>query len=446
MSSATFGPGSPPLTGEIHLPGDKSLSHRAVLFSAMAEGITQLRGVLDSGDVRASIDAVRALGAHVKLAEQPDGSLSGFVRGWGGRGPRTPAASIDCGNSGTTVRLLMGILAGWPVQATLTGDESLSRRPMRRVTEPLTRMGVTFELSETGTLPITMHRCAAPTALDFASPVASAQIKSAVLLAGLRANGRTRVTEPALSRDHTERLLPAFGVAVHVDPEAISASVTGPVLLVSPGEVVVPRDPSSAAFLVAAALLVPGSRVRLPGVSLNETRTGFLRVLERMGGNISVVPFPEAGNERVGEIDVSYTPSMTATTVTAEEIPALVDEIPILALVASQVGGETRFEDVAELRIKESDRFSAIIEGLTALGAEAFADGDTLVVRGSASLGAATLDSLGDHRLAMTWAVAGLVASAPVTIDHFESVEVSYPRFARDLGCLVETSDPGSDA
>lgn len=435
---ASFGPGSPPLAGDVHVPGDKSLSHRTVLFSAMAEGTTSLHGVLDSADVRASINAVRQLDAHVELTEQADGSLAGTIRGWGGGGPRTPHSDIDCGNSGTTVRLLMGILAGWPVQATLTGDESLSRRPMRRVTDPLAQMGVTFESADNGCLPITMQRCAAPTALDYTSPVASAQVKSAILLAGLRANGRTRVSEPALSRDHTERLLPAFGVRVDVDPEAISAAIDGPVLLRSPGEVVVPRDPSSAAFIVAAALLVPGSRVRVPGVSLNATRTGFLRVFERMGAHVRVVPFPEAGNERVGEIDVRFSPSMTATTVTAEEIPSLVDEIPILALVASQADGETRFESVGELRVKESDRFSAIIDGLTALGAEAYADGETLVVVGGAALGGATLDCLGDHRLAMTWAVAGLVAGEQVTVERFEAVEVSYPRFLEDLACMQQ--------
>lgn len=432
---ATFGPGSSPLTGDVHVPGDKSLSHRAVLFAAMAEGTTALHGVLDSADVNASINAVRALGAHVELVAREDG-LAGSIRGWGGQGPRTPHAPIDCGNSGTTARLLMGVLAGWPVEATLTGDESLSRRPMRRITEPLSAMGVSFEAAEGDTLPITVHRCAAPTAIDYVSPVASAQVKSAILLAGTRANGRTRVTEPALSRDHTERLLPAFGVDVEIEPETHSCSVTGPVLLRSPGDIAVPRDPSSAAFIVAAALLVPGSRLRIPGVSLNQTRTGFLSVLERMGAHVRVVPFPETGNERVGEIDVRYSPSIVGTTITAEEIPSLVDEIPILALVASQAVGETRFESVGELRIKESDRFSAIVDGLTALGAEAFADGESLVVRGPAAIAGGTLDSLGDHRLAMTWAVAGLIAAEPVHVERFECVDVSYPRFAEDLECV----------
>lgn len=433
---ASFGPGSPPLFGDVHVPGDKSLSHRAVLFSAMAEGTTHLSGVLESADVRSTIGAVTALGAQVDLTEAPDGSLHGTVTGWGPSGPKTPDFPIDCGNSGTTCRLLLGMLGGWPVNVTLTGDESLSRRPMRRVTEPLAAMGVSLDTTAAGTLPITIVTSGAPAPLDYVSPVASAQVKSAILLAGLRAAGRTSVTEPVLSRDHTERLLPAFGVPVDVDPDGPAAAVTGPAVLRTPGSVAVPRDPSSAAFMVAAALLVPGSSVRLPGVSLNETRTGFLRVVERMGAQLRIVPFPEAGNERVGEIVARYSPSMQGTTVTAEEIPSLVDEVPILALIASQIEGETRFESVGELRVKESDRFSAIIEGLSALGAAAYEEGDTLVVRGASPLHGATVDSLGDHRLAMTWAVAGLVADGEVRIERFDSVAVSYPRFARDIAEL----------
>ena len=436
MSTRTFGPGSGPLVGEIHVPGDKSLSHRAVLFSAMAEGTTRLLGVLDSGDVHSTIDAVRALGAHVELAEQGDGTLSGTVRGWGVNGPRTPAGPVDCGNSGTTCRLLMGALAGWPVDVTLVGDESLSRRPMRRVVEPLVEMGASIKMSPEGSLPVTMLRCAALKPIEYRSPVASAQVKTAVLLAGLRAIGRTSVTEPSLSRDHTERLLPAFGVAVDIDAETRTASVTGPTMLRAPREIVVPRDPSSAAFMAVAALLVPGSRVRLPGVSLNETRTGFLSVLERMGADIDVVPFPEATAERIGEIDVRHTARLAATTVTAEEVASLVDEVPILALIAALAKGETRFEGVGELRVKESDRFSAIIDGLCALGVEAFAEDDTIIIRGRESLRGAVLDSLGDHRLAMTWAVAGLVTSDSVSVDRFEAVQVSYPGFLTDLSAL----------
>ena len=436
MGSRRFGPGSAPLLGEVLVPGDKSLSHRAVLLSAMAEGTTELVGVLDSADVRSSIDAACALGAHVEMERQPDGSLAGSVCGWGVLGPQTPSAPIDCGNSGTTCRLLMGVLAGWPVDVTMVGDASLSKRPMRRVADPLCEMGASLTTSPEGTLPVTMRRGEVLQPIDYLSPVSSAQVKSAVLLAGLRAAGQTSVTEPALSRDHTERLLPAFGIAVDVGAKPAKAGVHGPAILRSPGEVIVPRDPSSAAFLVAAALLVPGSRVRLPGVSLNETRTGFLRVVERMGANIDVVPFPEAGNERVGEINVRYTRDLTATTISAAELPSLVDEVPILALVAAFAEGETRFEDASELRVKESDRFAAVVDGLTALGADAFADGDALVIRGGRPLVGGALDSLGDHRLAMTWAIAGLVAREVVIVERYEAVDVSYPEFARDLAAL----------
>jgi len=436
----SFGPGSAPLRGTVYVPGDKSLSHRAVLFSAVADGATRVAGVLDSADVRSTIAAVRILGAHVDLAEQPDGSLGGEIRGWGSTCPAAWELVVDCGNSGTTCRLLMGVLASWPISVTLIGDESLSRRPMRRVTEPLTEMGATFEMAEGGTLPITMKGCARLTGIDYRAPVASAQVKTAILLAGLNANGTTRVTEPALSRDHTERLLPAYGVNVHVDPEHCSASVRGPAVATAAGEIVVPRDPSSAAFLIVAGLLVPGSRVVLPGVSLNETRTGFLRVLERMGADIEVVPWPETGAERVGEMIVRHTPVLHATTISAAEIPALVDEVPILALAASLAQGETRFESVGELRVKESDRLAAIVDGLGAMGVRVWADGDALVVHGGPSLRGAVLDSLGDHRLAMTWAVAGLVANAPVQVDGFEAVDVSYPRFVADLTALMTSS------
>ena len=430
-----FGPGSPPLLGEVRIPGDKSLSHRAVLFAALADGETRVAGVLDSADVRSTIAAVRELGAHVELKTQPDGSLSGHIRGWGVACPLAWEPTIDCGNSGTTARLLMGVLAGWPIRVTLTGDESLSKRPMRRVTEPLAEMGVQFAPNEAGTLPITMLGCARLRPIDYHSPVASAQVKSAILLAGLHANGTTRVIEPALSRDHTERLLPAFGIPVATDPGRCVAAVTGPVTPVAAAEVVVPRDPSSAAFLVVAALLVRGSRVVLPGVSLNETRTGFLRVLERMGGDIDVVPWPETGAERVGELVVSFTPTLKATVVEPWEVPSLVDEVPILALAAACADGVTRFEGVGELRVKESDRLSAIVDGLRALGVDATAEGDVLAVTGGALQGS-QLDALGDHRLAMTWAVAGLVAQGTVSVAGFEVVDVSYPAFARDLAAL----------
>ena len=422
-----------PLSGEVAVPGDKSLSHRAVLFAAMAGGTSRLTGVLDSEDVHASIGAVRALGANVEIVAAAGRGLELVVTGWGEDGPCCPDVPIDCGNSGTTARLLLGILAGWDTEVTLIGDESLSKRPMGRVTDPLTLMGASFD-SPTGTLPVTV-RGGGLQVIDYATPVASAQVKSAILLAGLRAAGRTTVREPAPSRDHTELLLPAFSVPVGRDPAARVAWVEGPAALRS-SDITVPGDPSSAAFMVAASLLVPGSRITVTGVGLNPTRIAYLDVLDRMGADIRIQPFEAAGGEPVGAVRVGYTRELRPAIVRAAEVPALVDEIPVLALLATQAAGETRFEDVGELRVKESDRLTAVVEGLTLLGASAHVEGDTLVVRGPADLRGARLDSRGDHRLAMTWALAGLPSDGPVTVSGFEAVDVSYPSFAADLAAL----------
>jgi 3-phosphoshikimate 1-carboxyvinyltransferase len=426
-----------PLVGEVSVPGDKSLSHRSVLFAAMAEGTSHLKGVLNSEDVRSTIEAVRALGSTVEEELRADGALDLTVTGWGDRGPGTPSQPIDCGNSGTTARLLLGVLSGWDVRVTLTGDESLSRRPMDRVIGPLQQMGASFE-SACGTLPVTVHG-GTLSPIAYETPVASAQVKSAVLLAGVRAAGRTLVKEPAASRDHTERLLPAFGVEVGREPTTREAWVQGPVIPHS-ASVRVPGDPSSAAFIVAAGLLVPGSKLTVRGVGLNPTRVAFLDVLERMGADATISPEPDAGAEPVGSIHVAHTPVLNATVVTHDQVPSLVDEVPVLALVATLAHGTTRFEGVGELRVKESDRLSAVIEALTALGGSARAEGDDLLVTGPSVLGGGVLDSRADHRLAMVWALAGLAASAPVTVTGFEAVNVSYPRFSADLAGLSAPS------
>lgn len=436
-------PGS--LRGEIRVPSDKSLSHRAVLFAAMASGTSHLTGVLDSADVRSTIDAVSVLGASVEVAkiEQPKASgLSVAITGWGDTGPKPAGGPIDCGNSGTTARLILGVLAGWPVTVTLVGDKSLSTRPMRRVTDPLTSMGASFQTNN-GCLPVTVTG-GRLSPIEYVSPVASAQVKSAVLLAGLRASGSTIVVEPAPSRDHTERLLPMFGAQVDRDLERHAAWVTGPVTLQATN-VSVPADPSSAAFPVVAALLVPGSQITVRDVTLNPTRTGFLRVLLRMGADIDVSAEASTAGEPTGSITVRHTPELLSTTVTAEEVPSLVDEIPILAVAAAAASGTTRFEGVSELRVKESDRLEAIRSALLALGVRVRVIKDTLEVEGARGtgprgplFGPASLDSLGDHRLAMAWAVAGLVASGPVSIDRFEAVDVSYPEFAADMARLAE--------
>ncbi len=435
--STRFVPVERPLLGTVRVPGDKSISHRAVLFAAMAEGTSRLTGVLDSADVRSTISAVTALGARVEFSGAGPAGLGLTVNGWGAAGPRTPATAIDCGNSGTTCRLLMGVLAGWPVSVTLDGDASLRRRPMRRIAEPLERMGAHFAATD-GRLPVRvsgggLHGAA------YASPVASAQVKTAVLLAGLRAEGETSVTEPALSRDHSELLLPAFGVSVCVSEDRLTSSVAGPVSLTAT-DVAVPADPSSAAFLAGAAAMVPGSEVVLPGVALNPTRLGFVEVLRRMGADLCVEATGSVGGEAVGSITVHYRSGLVGTTVTAAEVPSLIDEVPLLAVVAVCTHGTTRFEGVGELRVKESDRLAAIAEGLGRLGAVVRSGDDWLEVDGTGRLHGATLDSLGDHRLAMAWAVASLVAAGPVTIEEFEAVSVSYPRFAADLAALTQST------
>jgi len=429
-------PARHPLRGTVRVPGDKSISHRAVLFAAMCDGECALSGVLDSADVRATIGAVRALGAVVDETGSVPTGLSLAVRGWGLAGPCEPAGPIDCGNSGTTARLLMGVLAGWDVSVTLIGDDSLSRRPMRRVSEPLERMGARIATTPDGTLPLRM-RGGHLRAVREELPVASAQIKSAVLLAGLRARGRTIVVEPAPSRDHTERMLPAFGVGVGRRSSENESWVDGPVTLES-ADISVPGDPSSAAFLVAAALLVRGSDVTLEDVALNPTRTGFISVLQRMGAAVRTRPAWASGAELVGAVSAAWSGDLRATVVTASEVPSLIDEVPVLAVIASQADGVTRFEGVRELRVKESDRLAAVADALSALGATVRGGDDWLEVEGPTRLRGATLSSLGDHRLAMAWAVAGLVAEAPVVVEGWDAIEVSYPRFAEDLVSLTE--------
>jgi 3-phosphoshikimate 1-carboxyvinyltransferase len=431
-------PAGGPLRGTVHVPGDKSISHRAVLFAAMSDGECALAGVLDSQDVRSTMAAVRALGAVVAEEGADATGLRLRVTGWGRVGPVEPADRIDCGNSGTTARLLMGVLAGWDVRVTLTGDASLSARPMRRVTEPLAAMGVRFAVTGEGTLPIEM--CGGPLrALRWEMPVASAQVKSAVLLAGLRADGRTIVVEPAPSRDHTERMLPAFGVGIGRRVEEGECWVEGPAAL-SAADVAVPGDPSSAAFLVAAAVMVAGSDVSLPDVALNPTRAGFLEVLQRMGARVTASAGRASGAEPIGTIRAEGGAALTSVTVRASQVPSLVDEVPVLGVVATQAHGVTRFEGVGELRVKESDRLEAVCAGLAALGARARCGPDWLEVEGPTPLRSCTLDSLGDHRLAMAWAVAGLVAQDPVRIERWEAVAVSYPAFADDLATLAAGS------
>lgn len=436
-STTSIAPLARPLDGSARVPGDKSISHRAILFAAMAEGTSRLTGVLDSADVRSTIAAVRALGAQVSLERQLDGSLAGGVTGWGKAGPKQPDGAIDCGNSGTTVRLLMGVLAPWGIRVELTGDDSLKKRPMRRIIAPLMKMGVRFEPEACETLPVVEMGTPGLKAISYDSPMASAQLKTAVVLAGLGAQGTTTINEPAASRNHTELMLPEFGVQVASAFRRVS--VDGPVTL-SASEVDVPGDPSSAAFLVCAALLKPGSSIQIENVSLNSGRVGFIRTLERMGAAIEVRHLTAEGKEPIGIIEASYTPNLTGCEIPSQHIASEIDEIPVLSLVAARASGITVFRGVSELTKKESNRLEAIIEGLDMLGVSAWTENDNLFIEGQPDLEypeGLTFDSRKDHRLAMTWALVGLCGEHPVDIVDFDSVDVSFPAFLSTLEGLT---------
>ncbi len=430
-------PLSGPLVGTCTVPGDKSISHRAVLFSAMAEGTSRLLGVLDSADVRASIDVVQKLGAEVSLEKQPDGSLSGGVRGWGAQGPVQPTEPLYCANSGTTARLLMGVLAPWDIEVRIEGDESLSKRPMRRITAPLMKMGVRFDPAGAETLPIVEHGTRDLKAITYDAPMASAQLKTAVLLAGVYANGTTTLNEPSPSRNHTELMLPEYGVQTTAAER--TASVVGPTVMKS-CEVQVPGDPSSAAFLVAAAVLKRGSALQIENVSLNTARTGYLRTLERMGADVEIRRTGAAGKEPYGIISARYTGKLRGCEIPGDKIASLVDEVPVLALVAAHAQGLTVFRDASELRAKESDRLAAIEATLSSLGVDVWIEGDDLFIEGDPNLCAdegMVFDSLGDHRLAMTWSLLGLTGKNAVGVKNFDCVEVSYPGFLDHVERLV---------
>ncbi len=437
LATVTVNPLPSPLRGAVAVPGDKSLSHRAVLFSAMAEGTSRVSGLLDSEDVRSSIAAVRQLGARVALEKGPDGSLFGGIEGWGSEGPVQPECPLDCGNSGTTARLLMGMLAPWDIKVEITGDASLRTRPMRRITAPLMRMGVHFAPEGRETLPLSVCGTSDLHAITYDAPMASAQLKTAILLAGIYAEGTTVVNEPSPSRNHTELMLPEFGVPTTAAER--TASVQGP-SVPKACEVQVPGDPSSAAFLVCAALMMPGSSLQVEDVSLNTARIGFTRTLERMGANVSVRRTGAAGKEPSGIISASYTPDLRGCEIPADKIPSLVDEVPVLSLVASRARGVTVFREVGELRVKETDRLAAVVEGLALLGVDAWIDANDLYIEGRPDMrvpAGIVFDSKNDHRLAMTWALAGLTGNEPVEVENFAAVNVSYPHFLSDIERLA---------
>ena len=418
---------SGPLGGTIRIPGDKSVSHRALILGAMAEGKTRISGLLESGDVLATAAALMAFGIPVRR-EGRDWLVTGG--GW-----RSPAAPVDCGNSGTAARLLIGAAAGFDLTATFTGDDSLRRRPMRRVTGPLSRMGARFDAMETLPITLTGGRLRG---IDHRSDVSSAQVKSAILLAGLNADGTVKVTEPLPSRDHTEILLRQFGCDVRV--EGTTVELTGNRRPVATA-IAVPGDTSSASLLWLAAAIVPGSEITVRDVLLNPRRAGFVVALQRMGGDVALDNVRGQNGETIGDVRIRHGPLFGAW-FTAEEIPSMIDEIPALAVVAAFARGSTTIEGLGELRHKESDRLSAIVAGLTQCEVEARADGDSLHIVGTRAVpGGANVHSFGDHRIAMAFAMLGLAAERPLTVDGAEMIATSFPAFAdtlRSLGASVD--------
>ncbi len=414
-------PSQSPLLGEFTPPGDKSISHRALIFSSLARGESHIEGLLNAEDVTATANAVRQLGAVLRK----DGG-STWVLGTGESGLKAPSHALDMGNSGTAMRLLAGVLSAQSFKSELIGDDSLSQRPMSRIVGPLTRMGARIETSSGGTAPLRIDGNQDLCGIEYHLPVASAQIKSCLLLSGLYASGRTCVIEPLRSRDHTERMLPVFGV-----PLEQPCCVTGGSKLVA-AHVKVPADISSAAFFLVAATIVPGSDILIRNVGLNPTRDGILRVLQAMGADVEVGNHHLFGTEPVGDIRVRYSRSIQGIDIPEAWVPSLIDELPVIMAMASVASGTTRIRGASELRVKESDRLSVMAQGLAGLGVHLQEYEDGIDITGGAVLGGET-DGLGDHRCAMSFAILGQVASEPVLVRGARQINTSYPAFAQHL-------------
>jgi len=408
------------LRGEIVVPGDKSISHRAIMLSALADGVSRITGFLEGEDTRATARIFGQMGVCI------DAPAAGerVVHGAGLRGLRAPEGVLDCANSGTAMRLLCGVLAGQAFDSTMTGDASLSKRPMRRVTDPLARMGAVIETGSDGTPPLRVRGGRPLRGIDYASPIASAQVKSAVLLAGLYAGGETRVSESRPTRDYTERMLAAFGWPIAFAPGRARLSGGHALHAV---DIDVPADFSSAAFFIVAATIVPGSELTLRGVGMNPRRTGLLHVLRLMGANIAEERRHEAGGESVADLVVRYA-ALRGIEVPEEHVADMIDEFPALFVAAACAEGTTTIRGAAELRVKESDRIAVMAAGLRALGIRIEETPDGAVVEGG-TLRGGTVESHGDHRCAMSFAIAGAVANAPVTIRDCANVATSFPGF-----------------
>jgi 3-phosphoshikimate 1-carboxyvinyltransferase len=412
------------LTGHIAVPGDKSISHRALILGGMAEGETRIEGLLEGQDVLHTATAVRALGAKVMRIGEGLWTVQGAE--W-----RSPADPIDCGNSGTGARLLLGAASGYPIEATFTGDASLRGRPMKRVLDPLRQMGA--DTGDGDRLPVTI-RGGGLSGISYRSPTASAQVKSAILLAGLRAEGDVELIEPARSRDHTEKMLRAFGCDVETDGNRVRL---GAKRGLTATDIMVPGDPSSAAFPLVAALIVPDSEVTVHGVLTNPLRTGLFETLIEMGADLNYSNRRIVGGEEVADV-TARSSTLTAVEIDPERVPSMIDEFPILAAAAASAAGQTLMHGLAELRVKESDRLAAILAGLRRCGVSAAIVGDTLMVDGcdGPCTGGADVATHGDHRIAMSFLILGLASRRPVAVDEAEMIGTSFPGFAGLMASL----------
>lgn len=404
------------IKGELTLPGDKSISHRALMLAALARGESQISNLSTGADVQTTRKCLEACGIEI----WDDGNEI-IVKGGDFYDPKEP---LDCGNSGTTARLLLGLLAGQGINATLIGDESLTSRPMNRILDPLSQMGLTAE-SNKGTLPITIHQSKL-TGIHYNTPVASAQIKSAILLAGLGATGNTSITESVLTRDHTERMLKGLGAELSVDGNSsIVSRLSSPL---SNLEIAIPGDPSTAAFFAAAAALVPESEIYLNHVLANPTRTGFFSALEKMGAGIECLKQWDEAGEQIGNLKIFHQP-LKAILIDKEDVPRLIDEIPILAILATQAEGTTEVGGAEELRVKECDRIHAICSNLKRMGADTKELDDGFIINGPTPLIGTKIETFNDHRIAMAFSIAGLISDGNISLDHPGCASISYPEF-----------------
>lgn len=419
------------LSGNLRVPGDKSVSHRSIMLGALAQGVTRVEGFLEGEDSLATLRAFRAMGVQIEGPE--NGRVT--IHGVGMHGLRQPDGVLDLGNSGTSMRLMSGLMAGQGIDVTLVGDDSLSKRPMNRVTAPLAAMGATIETADNGTAPLRIRANRSLRGIDYRLPMASAQVKSCLLLAGMYAEGRTCVTEPAPTRDHTERMLQGFGYPVERDGPR--ACIQGGGRLVA-CDIDVPADISSAAFFLVGASIAPGSDLTLEHVGINPTRDGVINILRLMGADIEVLNHREVGGEPVADLRVRSAP-LHGIRIPEDQVPLAIDEFPVLFVAAACAEGETVLTGAEELRVKESDRIQVMADGLSAIGVDAQPTPDGIVIRGG-QYGGGHVDSHGDHRIAMAFSMAALRAGGVIRIDDCANVDTSFPRFvelAGGAGCRV---------